>query len=279
MSDLTDAQIAFIKEAAQTLENPNFMIKVVNYLGQPIEKGIERLPEKAQTAISKATKLSLEKAFQGAVKTLRAPASQRSFPDMLHTTKNSKLMHTLGTALTGAAGGAFGYAGLAIELPITTGIMLRSIADIAQECGFDPLRPDIQLECLSVFSMGSPSKSDDASETGYYAARAAMTKLIQDAVAFVAEKTAAEIAEALAKQSAPVLVRLLTGIAGRFEVVVTEKLVLEALPVIGALTGAGVNVIFTSHFCNVARYHFGLKRLEQLVGAQAVQKIYFSVTP
>jgi hypothetical protein len=37
---------------------------------------------------------------------------------------------------TGAAGGAFGLSGLAFDLPVTTTLMLRSIAEIARrKCG------------------------------------------------------------------------------------------------------------------------------------------------
>ena len=38
---------------------------------------------------------------------------------------------------SGAIGGAFGLASVAVELPISTTIMLRSIADIARSEGFD----------------------------------------------------------------------------------------------------------------------------------------------
>ena len=51
------------------------------------------------------------------------------------------------SAASGAAGGAFGLASLPVELPVSTTIMLRSIADIARAEGEDPIqaRDDARL--------------------------------------------------------------------------------------------------------------------------------------
>src|SRR5260221_92027 len=70
----------------------------------------------------------------------------------------------LTVALTGGVGGAFGIAGLAIELPISTGIMFRSIAATAQKFGEDMKDPIVHLECLNVFSMGA-TRTNDAMES------------------------------------------------------------------------------------------------------------------
>ena len=50
----------------------------------------------------------------------------------------SRLVHKLLATASGAAGGAFGLAALPIELPASTIIMLRSIAEIARNEGEDP---------------------------------------------------------------------------------------------------------------------------------------------
>jgi hypothetical protein len=57
------------------------------------------------------------------------------------TSKASRLLHK---ALATASGGAFGLASLPIELPVSTIIMLRSIADIARSEGEN--RPESNLE-------------------------------------------------------------------------------------------------------------------------------------
>lgn len=51
----------------------------------------------------------------------------------------------LAAGVSGVAGGVFGLPGLAIELPLTMGIMLRSIASIAAEFGADLSDPGVRL--------------------------------------------------------------------------------------------------------------------------------------
>ena len=68
--------------------------------------------------------------------------------------------------------------------------------------------------------------------------------------------------------------RLLTPIVARFEIVVSDKLVAQLVPIAGAASGAAINVVFSEHFENLARYHFGLRRLEREHGAESVQAAY-----
>jgi EcsC protein family len=69
-------------------------------------------------------------------------------------------------------------------------------------------------------------------------------------------------------------VRLIAQIASRFGVVVTQKLVAQAVPLIGALGGAAVNYAFIDHFQEVARAHFVVRRLERRYGKDAVRAAY-----
>jgi EcsC protein family len=78
--------------------------------------------------------------------------------------RRSRKICRLATA-SGAAGGAFGLPTLPIELPVSTIIMLRSIADIARNEGEDLSDPETALSCLEVFALGGRAKSDDASES------------------------------------------------------------------------------------------------------------------
>jgi hypothetical protein len=67
---------------------------------------------------------------------------------------------------------------------------------------------------------------------------------------------------------------LVAEIATRFGVVVTERSAASALPVLGALGGATVNMVFMNHFQRVARGHFSIRRLEREYGPNAVRKLY-----
>src|SRR5262249_42179289 len=91
---------------------------------------------------------------------------------------------------------------------------------------------------------------------------------------YVASHSAPQVAEAVAHEAVPVLVNLINRIASLFNVLVSEKFVLQSLPLLGAVTGASLNAAFADHFNNVARSHFGLRKLERRYGAEAVQREY-----
>ena len=76
------------------------------------------------------------------------------------------------------------------------------------------------------------------------------------------------------KSGAPALVRLVSLIAGRFGIVVSEKAAAQAIPIIGAAGGALINTIFIGHYQDMARGHFIVRRLEKIHGADPVRLAY-----
>ena len=249
--DLTD-----LKYAKSLLENPGFAARIINLIGKPIEKGFELLPEKWSTVVNKAARVSLKKALTVVVTTLGTSGG-----------RSSDIMHKILVSLSGAGGGAFGLPALALELPISTTIMLRSIADIARSEGEDLNDPHVKIECIQVFALGGSSKNDDASETGYFAVRTALARTVSDAAQHIASK-------GLTRESAPVLLRLISRVSSRFGVVVSEKVAVQAIPLIGAAGGALINSLFIDHFQDVARGHFIIRRLEKRYGENEVRKLY-----
>jgi hypothetical protein len=190
------------------------------------------------------------------------------------TSRNSNLTrdraHKFAAATSGAVGGAFGLFALSVELPISTTIMLRSVADIAKSEGENIRHIETRLACLTVFAMGGRTASDDAAESGYFAARVAMAGAVSEASKFLAEK-------GMSKAGAPALIRLTSLIASRFGIVVSEKAAAQAIPIIGAASGALINTLFIEHFQNMARGHFIVRRLEKIHGAEPVRLAYLSV--
>jgi hypothetical protein len=168
---------------------------------------------------------------------------------------------------TGAGGGSLGLPALAVELPVTTTIMLRSVADIARSEGESVSQLDTKLACLEVFALGGSTKTDDGTETGYFFVRAALARTISEAAQYIAEK-------GIAKEGAPVLVRLIAVLASRFGVIVSEKVAAQAIPLIGAAGGALINTIFIDHFQNMARGHFIIRRLERQYGKELIRQEY-----
>ena len=78
--------------------------------------------------------------------------------------------------------------------------------------------------------------------------------------------------------STPMLNSTIAAVAPRFGVVVSERAVASALPVLGALGGATINMLFVRHFQRIAHGHFTIRRLEREYGAEAVQTYYRGLT-
>jgi hypothetical protein len=163
---------------------------------------------------------------------------------------------------------------LALELPITTTIMFRSIASIAKEHGEDVGHAEVQLQCLTVFCLGGPGTGDDALDSAYLAARFGLQEMVTHATRAVAGLTAAELAASIQRGAAPAVVSLIAKIAARFNVTVSQKVLVQSIPVLGAATGATINVAFMDHFNRVARFHFGIRSLERKHGIDVVQAAY-----
>ena len=248
--------LAALQKAVQSLEHPGLAARLTNLVGKPIELIGIALPPSASRAIATATSRGLELALQAALRTMR----HKAFGE-------SPLLHKALATASGAAGGAFGLVALPVELPLSTIIMMRSIADIARSEGEDPSEPESALSCVQVFALGGRAGSDDASESGYFAVRGMLAKTVTEAARFLAERGAIE-------EGGPILLRFITQVASRFGVVVTQKVAAQALPVIGALGGAAVNYAFMEHFQDVARGHFTVRRLERTYGKELVRREY-----
>ena len=158
-----------------------------------------------------------------------------------------------------------------VELPLSTTVMLRSIADHARAQGEDLSLVSTRLECLAVFAYGSRSPADDAAESAYFAMRAALGRVVAQAAEYVAARQAAGAA---AERTAPALVQLLSRIAQRFGVAVADKAAAQLVPVIGAAGGAAVNALFIDHYQATARAHFAVRRLVREYGEDAVRRAY-----
>jgi len=218
------------------------------------------LPEKWSKTVNSAVHRSLTRALEVAVRSL----TKREEPDA-----RERFHRTMVTA-TGAAGGALGLTGLVVELPISTTLMLRSIADIARSEGEDIDEIDTQLACLEVFAFGGRSKTDDAAETGYFAIRSALANSVTEAARYLAQR-------GLVDKGAPALVRFISAVAARFGVVVSEKAAAMTVPVAGAAGGAIINSIFMRHFQDMARGHFVVRRLERRYGPEVVREEYDAI--
>jgi hypothetical protein len=273
---ITEQDKSFIEDAAKFFANPGAVAKGLAMLGEPIERLQNRLPEKAKAKISAATKTAIEKALIAAITTLPNEITLNpNDTSVQHEARGirSSWIHKGTSSITGAIGGFFGLAALPVELPITTTVILRGILDQAQLAGHNIADIETRLECLMVFTMGATPKDEGATETGYFAARISLTQAIRAASSQVAGISVKELMMALDKGAAPAVVRLIAQVAQAFEIRVTQKLVGELLPILGAVGGSAVNYAFADFYCRAARYHFGVRALEKKYGDQPVQKL------
>src|SRR5262245_41937834 len=257
----TPEEMHQLYEAKILLENPGLAARLANTIGSPIEKGFRMLPEGWSNVVHRAAQAALTRALNVAIGTLDTRQPRK---------RSSEKFHKLLVGASGGLGGAFGLASLPVELPVSTTLMLRSIADIARSEQHDLRLPATRLACLEVFALGGRSHVDDAAESAYWAVRAALAKAVSEAAAYLAEKTVVE-------ETAPAILRLVTAIAARFGVVVSEQAAAKAVPVVGAAGGALINVLFMNHFQDMARGHFIVRRLELKYGTAAVRAAYESL--
>lgn len=239
--------------ALALLARTSLAARFTDVLGVPIQRGLQRLPAGWSEVASRATRRALYKALNVAVSTLHQNGSGAS----------RNLLHKAAVTAAGFGGGAAGIYTAAAEIPVSTAIMLRSIADIARSEGEKIKTVEAKLACIEVFALGGRTRRDPEGMT-YFSVRASLAKATSEAATFVAER-------GVVKEGAPALVRLITKIAARFEVTVSEKLAAQAVPVFGAISGAAINWMFIDHFQQIARGHFIVRRLERTYGPETVR--------
>ena len=255
-SALRGEDLDALRQAVRALEHQNMATRLANTVGRQIGTLGRFMPGAMMSLINGAAERAIQTALTVALNSLAKTKS-----------RDSRLFHKAAAAVSGAAGGVFGLSSLPVELPVSTVIILRSIADIARREGEDLADPDVALECLQVFALGAHDKDDNFTDSGYYAMRGLLAKTVSEAGRYV-------VAQGLSDQGAPVLVRLIGQIASRFGLVVSEKLAAQAVPLIGAAGGAAVNYAFAEHFQSLAFGHFTVRRLERIYGGPLVRAEY-----
>jgi len=251
---LPPAQQQELARAVELLESPRLAVRLANYAGKPLDTVLGKVPG-LSGALHRALRAAILRCLTVAIESQQgevlAPSSWR--PKAL-------------TGLTGGIGGLFGALALPVELPFTMTLMLRAIADIAQHHGEDLRALEPRLACLQVFALGD-RRSDAGAAIGYYAARATLTRLTGDVMALMVERSVLDV-------SAPVVKRLVTEVVSRVGLVLSERVAAGAIPVLGALGGATLNVMFTDHFERVAQGHFTVRRLERAHGREVIAELY-----
>ena len=135
----------------------------------------------------------------------------------------------------GAAGGFAGLPGALVELPATTTLLLRAIQGVAREQGFDPEAESVKFDCIRVFAAAGPLEKDDGADLGFVSLRLSL--------------------------SGGAMSKLIATVAPKLSIAMGQKLAAQAVPILGAAAGAGINYVYTGYYQRIAEVHFGMRRL------------------
>jgi hypothetical protein len=252
----SDEDLASLRWAHQHLEHPSFAARLSNLIGTPIEQGLKLLPQHWYRRLDALAERIILGWLDSVIRSMEHIA-----PDPSHDR-----LHRLLAMTSGGIGGFLGPVTLLAELPITTGLMLRSIADIAHSEGEDLRELEARIACMQVFALGGRSGEDQASETGYYGLRVTL--------GFHFSGQLLQLGKGTSLHNLPGGIELARAIALRFGVVISDSAAAKIIPMVGALTGALVNLAFMQHFQDIARAHFIVRRLERSYGSEQVRAAY-----
>ncbi len=247
-----------LEKAVMALEHTNFATRLATLVGRQLGSFGRLLPLGMSGFVNRAAEKAISGALAVALGSLRRETKRP---------RHARLLHRAMAAASGATGGFFGLSSLPVELPVSTIIILRTIADIAREEGEDLSDPEVALACLQVFALGAHEEGDDFTDSGYFATRGLLAKTVSEAGRYALERGVGD-------KATPAMVRLVTQIGARFGLVVSEKIAVQAVPIIGAAGGAAVNYAFADHFQSLAFGHFTVRRLERLYGSELIQVEY-----
>lgn len=248
--------LADLRWAHNHLEHPSLAARLSSVIGVPIENGLKLLPQSWYRRLDKAAEFSIQKALH-----LTITSMEKLPPDAAHDR-----LHRFFAVCSGAVGGFFGPLMLLAELPVTTTLMLRSIADIAHSQGEDLSTEDARVACMQVFALGGRTKKDEAADTGYYGLRITLSLHFSNALLYTGKP--------LAHAPIPAGVNLIRGIVSRFGIVISDKAAAQMVPVVGGISGALLNWVFMQHFQDTARGHFIVRRLERKHGSERIKAEY-----
>jgi hypothetical protein len=248
-----------LQRAYTYLERSDFAAKLAEYAGRPVDQMLRVMPRAANARLNKIVERSILTCLKLAIGSLKDKPRRRT------AGRTSSMV----ASINGGISGFFGLAALPLELPVTTTLMLREIADIARHHGEDLSSLEARLACLEVLGLGA-RRSHPGIEVGYYASRTLLSKLVGDASSHIIER-------GLTGMSAPAVGGLVAEVMRRFGLVATERAAASALPVAGAFGGATVNFLFMKHFQRIAHGHFTVRRLERRYGKELVRRYYQSL--
>jgi hypothetical protein len=234
LTDIARADLAAL--ALRQRRANGLLMKAVNFAGGQVEDGLKLLPKPMRAQVENAVKAALLRSYELAARSRRG--------GLLGSDRAHRVIGTI----SGALGGLGGLPTALAELPVATTVIFRAVQAVAAQYGEDPLSENTRLECLRVFGAGGPGAADDGIDTGFIGARISIT--------------------------GPAIGKIIAKVAPRFGAVLSQKLLSQAIPIIGAAAGAGTNYAFVDYYIEMAHVHFGLRRVARDHGDAAVADVF-----
>lgn len=201
----------------------SFGLDLLNALGLQAEGLFQHMPPRMRARLDGATERALFEAMRVAHVSRGATSWE---PDWFN--------RVLAGAL-GAAGGFGGAPTALAEVPVTVVVLLREIQREAMRLGFDPASENVHFDCVQVFGAAGPLAQDDGADLSFLGARMALGSGSMQA--------------------------LIARVAPRLASVLGQKFAAQAVPLLGAATGAAINSAYLGYYRDMAHVHFSLRKL------------------
>jgi hypothetical protein len=188
--------------------------------------------------------------------------------------RNSVLLATEGALLGGGITLAEGIPGAQLAIPsliltdVTTSLTLlsRHTCQVATAYGYSSKSPENLPHLIAAMAPQS-----ETSDEGYLALKTAVITSIRESGQFLSRTAAFVIDRQLLEREAPQMIRLVTYVADRLGIVVTQKEVGILVPVAGALLNSSINVAFQRVGHQTAQNYFRRLILEDRYGEELVR--------
>ena len=233
-----DEFVALSRAAGDYLATKGKLMSTLEQAGNFIQSGLHRLPGNVQQMVADRARDGLQLAFRSAILGLDGPSRDAAAGG-----------YRLGGMLSGALGGFGGLATTLAELPVTTGLIMRSVASIARAEGLDLADEEVRATCIEVFAFGGPLDEDDDADLAFWTARLGGRQVAQ----------------------------MMVAAAARFAPTMAAKIGAQAMPVLGAAVGAGLNLVYMDFYQRMARVVFALLPIERVHDRAMVRSCFASV--
>ena len=236
---LSAAEFAGLSRAAEDyLAAKGKLMATLEQAGNFIQSGLHRLPGNVQQIVADRARDGLHLAFRSAILGLEGPSSDAG-----------AARFRMGGVVSGALGGLGGLATTLAELPVTTGLIMRSVAAIARAEGFDLADEEVRATCVEVFAFGGPLEEDDDADLAFWTARLGGRQVAQ----------------------------MVVTAAARYAPTMAAKIGAQAVPLLGAAVGAGLNFVYMDFYQRMARVVFALLPIERAHERAMVRSCFASV--